>query len=258
MTQTLTHGNMNWTMNMQHMNIYYSRCLYCFPTRVSAPPIAFKNRSNTIDDDKYSTKTSGISMWMLRCICGSLLFHTLFVYSFNYCAGPSATRILHMYTRIAHFVRVIRRFFFLDILFESCVDGCYQCGFQWEFNVWAWASWENKIHQHKHINISILSTDHIIYAIALYFASVIRVKNCSIQGTLVAGRCVITAFGRKSLYKLQQITDFLVSVRTNLSFSNLTQLSLMFESFSNQHWPSLVRAFSVFNNKMHQMNSSID
>lgn len=193
--------------------------------------------------------------------CDAFVVHSYFIHCL---CIPSTTvqghQLLEFYicTHASHISCVLFVGFFLDILFESCVDGCYQCGFQWEFNVWAWASWENKIHQHKHTNISILSTDHIIYAIALYFASVIRVKNCSIQGTLVAGRCVITAFGRKSLYKLQQITDFLVSVRTNLSFSNLTQLSLMFESFSNQHWPSLVRAFSVFNNKMHQMNSSID
>lgn len=115
------------------------KMLVLFPTRISAPPIAFKNRSNTIDDDKYSTKTSGISMWMLRCICGSLLFHTLFVYSFNYCAGPSATRILHMYTRIAHFVRVIRRFFFSTF--------CLKVVSMVVINV---ASNENLMYEHEH------------------------------------------------------------------------------------------------------------
>lgn len=129
MTQTLTHGNMNWTMNMQHMNIYYSRCLYCFP-------LAFRllRLHSKIEATQLMMINIVLRLLAFLCeCCDAFVVHSYFIHCL---CIPSTTvqghQLLEFYicTHASHISCVLFVGFFLDILFESCVDGCYQCGFQ--------------------------------------------------------------------------------------------------------------------------------
>lgn len=99
------------SVNMQHKHTF-SRCLYKISHSYLVPPVAFRNRNNTIDDDKYS-KTSGISVWMcyalffMLCIlCAAVQMPATWIYTF-----------VSVYTtRTAIFICLMREWF---VLFSS-------------------------------------------------------------------------------------------------------------------------------------------